>query len=212
MHTFQPYPIDMLDINPFTKLSKEWALVTAGDKEKSNTMTVSWGGTGVLWGKNVVFIFIRESRYTKDFIDNGEFFSLSFLSEKYRDALKYCGAHSGRGEDKWSKAGLTPAIRHGIPYPDEANLVFLCRKMAAVPIEEASFTDKAIMHQWYGDHDMHTMYVGEIIEVAARQMYTFASALRDEKNHNILWFFSSLLTVDKALREIMSLGAFFSSL
>ena len=93
MHTFQPYPVDMLDINPFTKLSKEWALVTAGDKEKSNTMTVSWGGTGVLWGKNVVFIFIRESRYTKDFIDNGEFFSLSFLSEKYRDALKYCGAH-----------------------------------------------------------------------------------------------------------------------
>ena len=168
MHTFQPYPIDMLDINPFTKLSKEWALVTAGDKEKSNTMTVSWGGTGVLWGKNVVFIFIRESRYTKDFIDNGEFFSLSFLSEKYRDALKYCGAHSGRGEDKWAKAGLTPATRHGIPYPDEANLVFLCRKMAAVPIEEASFTDKAIMHQWYGDHDMHTMYVGEIIEVAAR--------------------------------------------
>ena len=146
MHTFQPYPIDMLDINPFTKLSKEWALVTAGDKEKSNTMTVSWGGTG----------------------DNGEFFSLSFLSEKYRDALKYCGAHSGRGEDKWSKAGLTPATRHGIPYPDEANLVFLCRKMAAVPIEEASFTDKAIMRQWYGDHDMHTMYVGEIIEVAAR--------------------------------------------
>lgn len=87
MHTFQPYPIDMLDINPFTKLSKEWALVTAGDKEKSNTMTVSWGGTGVLWGKNVVFIFIRESRYTKDFIDNGEFFSLSFLSEKYRDEI-----------------------------------------------------------------------------------------------------------------------------
>ena len=139
MHTFQPYPIDMLDINPFTKLSKEWALVTAGDKEKSNTMTVSWGGTGVLWGKNVVFIFIRESRYTKDFIDNGEFFSLSFLSEKYRDALKYCGAHSGRGEDKWSKAGLTPATRHGIPYPVPRHGYFYVTKartqrLTAVPI------------------------------------------------------------------------------
>ena len=147
MHTFQPYPIDMLDINPFTKLSKEWALVTAGDKEKSNTMTVSWGGTGVLWGKNVVFIFIRESRYTKDFIDNGDFL-LSFLSEKYRDALKYCGAHSGRGEDKWSSRSVsryTPCI----PYPDESKSRILCRKMAAVPIEEASFTDKAIMRQWY---------------------------------------------------------------
>ena len=89
------------------------------------------------------------------------------VSYTHLDALKYCGAHSGRGEDKWSKAGLTPATRHGIPYPDEANLVFLCRKMAAVPIEEASFTDKAIMHQWYGDHDMHTMYVGEIIEAVS---------------------------------------------
>ena len=168
MHTFQPYPIDMLEINPFTKLSKEWALVTAGDNNKSNTMTASWGGTGVLWGKNVAFIFIRDSRYTKEFIDNGEFFSLSFLDEKYRDALKYCGANSGRNEDKWAKAGLTPACRHNIPYSDEAYLVFLCRKMAAVPINEASFTDNTIMERWYGDHDMHTMYVGEIIEVAAR--------------------------------------------
>ncbi len=65
MHTFQPYPIDMLDINPFTKLSKEWALVTAGDKEKSNTMTVSWGGTGVLWGKNVAYhILMKQISYS----------------------------------------------------------------------------------------------------------------------------------------------------
>lgn len=53
-------------------------------------MTVSWGGVGVLWGKNVVFIFIRDSRYTKEFLDNGDLFSLSFLNEDYRDALNYC--------------------------------------------------------------------------------------------------------------------------
>ena len=89
MHTFQPYPIDMLNMNPFTKIGKEWALISAGDKNKCNTMTVSWGGVGVLWGKNVVYIFIRDSRYTKEFIDNGEFFSMSFFDEKYRDALSY---------------------------------------------------------------------------------------------------------------------------
>ena len=61
MHTFQPYPIDLIEMNPFTKIGKEWALVTAGDKEKANTMTVSWGGVGVLSGKNVVYIFIRAS-------------------------------------------------------------------------------------------------------------------------------------------------------
>ena len=167
MHTFQPYPIDMLNMNPFTKIGKEWALISAGDKNKCNTMTVSWGGVGVLWGKNVVYIFIRDSRYTKEFIDNGEFFSMSFFNEKYRDALSYCGKESGRNvDDKFKGAGLTPAFRHNIPYPDEANLVLLCRKMAAVPITEDTFVDPQIMPKWYSD--MHVMYVGEIIEAVAR--------------------------------------------
>ena len=168
MHTFQPYPIEVLEMNPFTKLSKEWALVTAGNKSKCNTMTISWGGVGVLWGKNVVYIFIRDSRYTKEFIDNGDFFSISFLDEGYRNALNYCGSHSGRNEDKFQKAGLTPAFRHSIPYPDEANFVILCKKMAAVPITAETFTDSGIMKKWYADSDMHTMYVGEIIDLMAR--------------------------------------------
>jgi len=168
MHTFQPYPIDLLEMNPFTKLGKEWALVTTGSKAKCNTMTVSWGGVGVIWNKNVVYIFVRDSRYTKEFMDNGEFFSLSFFDESYRPALSYCGAHSGRDKDKFEKAGLTPAFRHSIPYPDEANLVLLCRKMAAVPMGEDIFTDKSIMNTFYKDNDMHTMYVGEIIEAMAR--------------------------------------------
>lgn len=168
MHTFQPYPMDLLEMNPFTKIGKEWALVSAGNKSKYNTMTVSWGGVGVLWGKNVVYIFIRDSRYTKEFIDNGEFFSLSFLGEQYREALSYCGRESGRNGDKFAGSGLNAAFRHDIPYPDEANLVFLCRKMAAVPITKGTFVDDEIMSKWYGDHDMHTMYVGEIIEAIAR--------------------------------------------
>lgn len=168
MHTFQPFSLDHLEMNPFTKMGKEWALVSAGDKTKRNTMTVSWGGVGVLWGKNVVYIFIRESRYTKEFIDNGDLFSLSFLNEEYRDSLNYCGSHSGREGDKFHAAALTPAFRHNIPYPDEANLVLLCKKMAAIPITEDTFIDPQIMSKWYGDHDMHTMYVGEIIEAIAR--------------------------------------------
>ena len=73
--------IDICDIkDSFTRLIRDdWALLTAGKAGGYNTMTVSWGGVGVLWGKNVVYIFIRDSRYTKEFIDNGEFFSMSFL-------------------------------------------------------------------------------------------------------------------------------------
>ena len=61
MHTFQPIPVDMLDMNPFTKIGKEWALLTAGNKQESKTMTICWGGVGVLWCKNVVYVFERDS-------------------------------------------------------------------------------------------------------------------------------------------------------
>lgn len=168
MHTFQPYPIDLLEINPFTKIGKEWAILTAGDKLRSNPMTISWGGMGELWGKHVMYIFVRDSRFTKTLLDKQEFFSLSFLGEKYREALNYCGSHTGKEANKFHDAGLTPAYRHGIPYLDEASLVFLCRKMAAVPLTEDTFLDPQIMEKWYKDHDMHTMYVGEIIDTMAR--------------------------------------------
>lgn len=168
MHTFQPYPIELLEINPFTKIANEWALLTTGTKANANTMTVSWGGVGVLWGKNVVYLFIRESRYTKELIDQGEFFSLSFFEETYRPALNFCGSHSGRDCNKWEESGLTPAFRHGIPYPDEANLVMICNKLAVVPITEDTFLDPSIKKKWYSDGDMHTMYIAEIIDLMAR--------------------------------------------
>ena len=168
MHKFQSIPIEMLDMNPFTKIGKEWALVTAGDKVKQNTMTISWGGMGVLWGKNVVYVFICDSRYTKELIDKDEFFSLTFLGNEYRDALSFCGSHSGRDCDKISKAGLTVGNKIGIPYIDEGNLVFLCHKLSATRITEESFISPEIKEKWYTDGDMHTMYVAEIIEVLAR--------------------------------------------
>ncbi|MEI3229607.1 MAG: hypothetical protein V8S28_08465 [Lachnospiraceae bacterium] len=83
MHTFQPYPIDMLELNPFTRIGTDWAVLSAGKGEKINAMTVSWGGLGVLWGKNVGFIFVRDSRYTKEFIDHGRYFFAYFLPKGF---------------------------------------------------------------------------------------------------------------------------------
>jgi flavin reductase (DIM6/NTAB) family NADH-FMN oxidoreductase RutF len=169
MHTFQPLPIDVVEFNPFTRLGKDWALVTAGSKAKSNAMTISWGGVGVLWGKNVVYIVVRDSRATKELLDAGDFFSITFFdSDRYRDALNYCGSHSGKDEpDKIANAGLTTAYRHSIPYVDEGNFVFLCRKLAATRLTEENFLVPEIK-KWYEDGDMHTMYIGEIIDLMAR--------------------------------------------
>ena len=168
MHNFQTYPIDMLEFNPFTKIGKEWALVTTNADTKDNTMTISWGGVGVMWGKNVVYVFIRDTRYTKEFIDKNEFFSISFLDETYRQALNYCGAHSGRDEDKIANAGLNSNHKMSIPFIDESNLVLLCHKLSATRITEDSFLSPDIKEKWYPDGNMHTMYIAEIMEVLAR--------------------------------------------
>ena len=62
---FKEISIDTLKINPFHKISKEWMLITAGDEKKSNTMTASWGGVVIMWGKNVETDYIRPQRYKK---------------------------------------------------------------------------------------------------------------------------------------------------
>ena len=81
--------INELQFNPFTKIGKDWMLVTSTDGEKTNSMTASWGGLGVLWDKNVAFIVLRPQRYTKEFVDNNEKFSLCFFDENYKKVLSY---------------------------------------------------------------------------------------------------------------------------
>ena len=168
MHKFQPYPIEELEFNPFTKIGKDWFLLTSGDKAKANTMTASWGGLGVLWGKNVVFTFVRDTRYTKEFLDNNDFFTISFMDESKRKALQYLGSTSGRDENKLEISGLTFDYFRGIPYIDESKFVIVCKKMSATRLTEESFLDPSILPKCYADKNMHTMYVGEILEVLAR--------------------------------------------
>ena len=102
---FKEVKIEELSFNPFTKISKEWMLITAGDEEKHNTMTASWGGVGIMWGMNVATAYIRPQRYTKEFVDAEEMFTLSFFKEDYRKALNLCGSKSGRECDKDKEAG-----------------------------------------------------------------------------------------------------------
>ena len=168
MHTFQPYPADLLEFNPFTKIGTEWMAVTAGDNKKVNTMTASWGTIGVLWGKNVVSIFIRDSRYTKEFIDKQDTFSLTFFDMQDKEnklALKYFGAVSGRKEDKIANAKMhVDYASDGTPYIDEGNCVLLCKKLSATPISHESLLDPSLKEKWYSNGDYHTMYIVEIIE------------------------------------------------
>lgn len=165
MSTLNEISMESLSFNPFTKIGKEWMLITAGNEEKANTMTASWGGLGIMWGKNVVFVVIRETRYTKEFVDNNDTFSLTFLSEEYRSALNYLGTVSGREENKIEKAGLHLSYKDGVPYLSEGNMVLTCKKMSATPITPEQFLDNTIEEKWYKDGNLHTLYIGEITSI-----------------------------------------------
>lgn len=155
----------MNNINPFTKFDKQWALVSAGDKTKSNTMTISWGGLGTIWHKSVVYVFVRNSRYTKEFMDKFDNFSVAFFDESFRNSLALCGKVSGRDCNKWKEAGLTPVEINGTVYPKEAKEVLICKKLSAVKLSKDTFTDPSIDTDNYKDKDYHTMYIGEVISV-----------------------------------------------
>lgn len=151
--------------NIFKLIGKDWMLVAAQKDGKVNAMTASWGFGGVMWGKNAVVVGIRPQRYTKEFVDNGDTFSITILPESYRETMSYFGTVSGRDEDKIAKTGLTVAHDENTPYFEEGRLVLICKKMYSQEIKEENFIDKSIIDRWYPNKDYHMMYVAEIIDV-----------------------------------------------
>lgn len=170
MANFKEINPNQIKESAFDLIGKDWALVTSGTEQKFNTMTVSWGGVGIMWGKPVAFTFIRPQRYTFEFIENGEFYTMSFFDEEYRKALNFCGSKSGRDYDKVKETGLTPAFTEdGIPYFEEAKLVLVCRKQYAQFLEKDCFIDKEADERWYNETDYHKMYVSEITKVLVKE-------------------------------------------
>lgn len=167
---FQEVTVDSLKFNPFEKISKEWMLITAGDEQRSNTMTASWGGLGIMWGKNVATVYIRPQRYTKEFVDRSDRLTLSFLSEDYREALGICGKISGRDvEDKWEAAGLHPYAVDGTTAVEEADMILVCKKQYHQEMKPECFDVTENDERWYPQKDYHTMYIVEIEKVLVRR-------------------------------------------
>lgn len=157
--------LSQLNMDPITMIGKEWTLISAGDQESYNMMTASWGGTGVMWNKNITFVVLRPQRYTLEFVEKKDCYALNFFDESYRPALSYCGAHSGRDVNKEKESGLTPVFDEEAPYFAEAKLVLICRKLYKQTIDPAGFIDKALDGKNYPGKDYHECFVGEIVKV-----------------------------------------------
>lgn len=160
---FQTRAPEALSDNLFTRIGKDWMLITAAKSDGSwNTMTASWGLAGILWNKPVAVCFVRPQRYTDEFIQATDRLTLSFFGEEMRAALKFCGAKSGRDHDKAAETGLIPHVlpSGGVTF-DHANLAFDCRRLYAGELKKSGFLDPALLSH-YPDADFHHVYVCEI--------------------------------------------------
>lgn len=169
MSNFEKIDIKTLNDNFFTKIGEEWMLVTAGNETAFNTMTASWGGVGILWNRNVTFTFIRESRYTLEFLNSNDYYTLSFFGGKYTKELAYCGTNSGRDVDKVKETGLTPVFDGNVTYFEEAELVLVCKKLYQQKMNAESFIEKELISNCYPDANYHYTFAGEIVSVLKKK-------------------------------------------
>jgi flavin reductase (DIM6/NTAB) family NADH-FMN oxidoreductase RutF len=162
---------EALDDNAIKLIGKDWMLVAAGNQEKGfNMMTASWGSLGWIWEKPVSFIFVRPQRYTYEFTEREDYYTVTFFNEEHRDILRKMGSVSGRNFDKMKQSGLTPFnTENGSIAFKEARIILECRKMYASDIREDGFMDKKMIQQNYPQKDFHRMYIGEIVNVWVRE-------------------------------------------
>jgi flavin reductase (DIM6/NTAB) family NADH-FMN oxidoreductase RutF len=166
---FEEVDIKTLRDNLFKLLDDDWMLITAGDLGPYNTMTASWGGFGILWNREICWCVIRPQRYTFQFIEGAQAFSLSFFTEEYRRALDLCGTKSGRDIDKAEAAGLTAfESSPGVVSFTQARLIIECQKIYYQDIDPLHFLDPSIDKN-YPNRDYHRMYFGEVQRCLAKR-------------------------------------------
>jgi len=161
---------DIIKLNEsvFKLIGKDWMLVCAGTREKYNMMTASWGTCGVLWNRPIAIAFIRPQRYTYEFVEKHDIFTLNFFDKNYREELNLLGTKSGRDINKMKIDTLDAEVSPGgSVYFRQAKIVMECKKLYFDNIKPELFLDKKI-NELYPNKDYHRFYIGEIVNLLAK--------------------------------------------
>jgi len=160
--------MDILLLRAIFIWEKQWFLLTCGDihKKDYNSMTVAWGSFGHIWNIPFAQVVVRHSRYTYQFMEKYDSFTLCSFHEKYRKNLKTLGSKSGRDGDKIAESGLTPMPSKTITAPGfaEAGVIIECQKIYWDDMKPAHFLDKGIL-KYYKNDDYHRIYYGKILSI-----------------------------------------------
>jgi flavin reductase (DIM6/NTAB) family NADH-FMN oxidoreductase RutF len=168
--------IDFENFNfkPIANWEGQGMLLTSGDFKAGhfNAMTVGWGSIGVMWGFPFVQVVVRPVRYTFQFMEKYETFTVCAFSETYATALKLLGNKSGRDGDKITESGLSPipSIKVAAPGYEQAALIMECRKIFWEDMDKNKFIDPRLEKK-YPAKDYHRMYYGEIVSILGEDLY-----------------------------------------
>ena len=154
-------------------IGHELALITAGTEEHHNACTVMYGAIGMIWSKDVYIAFVKPERYTWEFVNDSEYFTISYFPKNMNGIHKVFGYQSGREKDKEKATGITPEIlEHGIGYL-EANEIYVCRKLYMKQMDR-SIEPLEVIAKYNDPNDIihgecHYAVIGEIVEHIIRE-------------------------------------------
>lgn len=167
-------PVNQLVLKSIDIWRKQWILLTAGDFKSNsyNAMTIAWGSFGYMWNKPFAQVVVRPTRYTFEFMNKYDSFTLTVFPEKYKPALQLLGTKSGRDTDKIQESGLfiIPSEKVSAPGFNEAELIIECKKIYWQDFNPENFVDKSIKSN-YPLSDYHRIYFGEIVNVNGLEQY-----------------------------------------
>lgn len=170
MKNFVEIQAENIKENVFQTIGKQWMLLTAGNKNSFNCMTVSWGAMGILFNKPVVIVFVRPQRYTFEFLEREDYFTLTTLPEDKRDAYMICGRKSGRDCDKIKESNITPIeTESGLMTFNEGEMVLECKKIYGNFFNPEGFIPTDIIPNNFAAGDFHKVYIAEISKVWKKQ-------------------------------------------
>ena len=152
------------ELKPFKEIGDNWILISAKKEDQVNTMTARWAGIGLVWEKNVVTVYLRPNRYTKEFIDGSDYFTITMF-DGHKKELAVLGTKSGRDGDKISEVGFDIEYVDEQPTFKQGKCVIICKKLYRGLIHEENFINVDFIDKVYPEKDFHYVYVGEVISI-----------------------------------------------
>ena len=145
-------------------MRQDWAVLSAGESGHYNAMTIGWAYFGCLWNIPSAMVFVRESRYTLEFLEKYDRFAISFYPPEYHKALITMGHKSGRNVDKAAITGFVPKFVEGSVTFEQACLTVICRKMYSQWMDMSAFPS-AVVDRFYSKGNVHKMFAGQIVSI-----------------------------------------------